>query len=216
MAAVDKMSVDIVGKGGHGSAPHLGIDPVPVMAEVILALQTMVARKFFVFDPVVVTVGVANAGGAANVIPEKCHIECSIRTFSVKHREKMEKLAQEVVTGVCAAHGRTAEIDWAPGMYPTVNDADAVAFAVEQIETVLGPGRYRELDDPYVGSEDFAEVLMHVPGAFVFYSGLPADRDLASATFNHSATAWFDDCVIAEAIAFYCQLGWATLRDLAN
>lgn len=215
MAATDKMVVDIVGKGGHGSAPHLAIDPVPVMAEVILALQTMVARKFFVFDPVVVTVGVANAGGAANIIPEKCHIECNIRTFSVKHREKMEAMAQEVVRNVCEAHGCTAVIEWAPGMFPTVNDPESVAFAVKQIEHVLGPGRYRELDEPYVGSEDFAEVLAQVPGAFVFYSGLPEDRDPAKATFNHSATAWFDDCVIPEAIAVYCQLGWATLHELS-
>jgi len=216
MAAADILKVDIIGKGGHGAAPHSAIDPVPVMAEVILALQTMVARKFFVFDPVVVTVGVANAGGAANVIPEQCHIECSIRTFSVANRAKMEAMAQEVIAGVCAAHGCRAEMDWIPGVPPTVNTPEVVDFAAQQIEAVLGEGRYRPMTEPYVGSEDFSEVLLEVPGCFIFYSGLPADRDLATATFNHSATAWFDDCVIGEAMAVYCQLAWASLFELAE
>lgn len=73
MAASDTMFVDIIGKGGHGSTPYLANDPVPVMAEVILGLQTLTAKKFSQFDPVVINVGVARAGDAANIIPESCH-----------------------------------------------------------------------------------------------------------------------------------------------
>lgn len=216
MAASDALEVDIIGRGGHGSAPHTAIDPVPVMAEAILALQTMVARRFSAFDPVVVTVGVATAGNARNVIPEKCHLGCSIRTFSPEHRAKVEALAQEVVAGVCATHSCRAEMTWIPGVAPTLNPPEVIEFAARQIEELLGEGRYRTLPEPFAGSEDFSEVLREVPGCFVFYSGVPADRDLATATFNHSATAWFDDHPIPDATAVYCRLAWAALADLAG
>lgn len=215
MAASDRLEVDIIGKGGHGSAPHLANDPVPVMAEVILALQTMIARKFNAFDPVVVTVGVANAGGAANIIPEKCHIECNIRTFSVEHREKMHQVIQQLVSGICEAHGMTAEMNLVKSVGPTLNDPEQTAFATDIITRLFGADRFTPLEVPYAGSEDFSEVLAEVPGCFVFYSGVPHGKDLADCTFNHSATAWFDDYVIPDATALYATLAWDALKDVA-
>lgn len=216
MAGADQLHVDIIGKGGHGSAPHLANDPVPVMAEIITALQTLASRKFDAFDPIVVTIGVANAGGAPNVIPEKCHIEMSLRTFSNHHRRKMEKVTQEVVKGICEAHGMTADMKYIKGVGPTVNHDAWVDFAQAQVTDLLGEDRWMDLPKPYAGSEDFSEVLNLVPGCFVFYSGVPEGRDLASCTFNHSATAWFDDYVIPDATALYARLGWAALAQLAG
>lgn len=216
MAASDRLEVDIIGTGGHGSAPHLANDPVPIMAEVILGLQTMVARKFNAFDPVVVTVGVANAGGAANVIPEKCHLECNIRTFSVAHREKIQRVIQDTVRGICEAHGARAEMTLVKGVAPTVNDPEAVEFVSGIIKRLFGEERYQTLPVPYAGSEDFSEVLAEVPGCFVFYSGVPYGKDLANCTFNHSATAWFDDYVIPDATALYATIAYDSLHELAK
>lgn len=214
MAGADGVFVDIIGTGGHGSTPSLANDPVPVMAEVILAIQTMVAKKFPASDPVIVNVGVANAGGAANVIPEKCHLEMSVRSFSVAARAKVEKLLVALIEGVCAAHGCRAEIEYMKGVGPTVNDADAADF-VGRVLTGLVGERFSVMEQPLAGSEDFSEVLARVPGAFVLYSGVPAGRDLADTTFNHSATAWFDDAVIGEAMAVYATLAHEALLELA-
>ena len=215
MAGADTLYLDIVGTGGHGSTPSLANDPVPVMAEVILAVQTMVAKKFPASDPVVVNVGVANAGGAANVIPERCHLEMSVRSFSPGAREKVERLLVALVEGVCAAHGCRAEVEYRQGVGPTVNDPDAAAFVARVVGGLVGE-RYADMPDPLAGSEDFSAVLEQVPGAFVFYSGVPAGRDLADTTYNHSATAWFDDAVIGEAMAVYAALAHEALLELAT
>lgn len=215
MAGADVLAGDIVGVGGHGSAPHLANDPVPVMAEAILALQTVVTRKFSVFDPIVINVGIANAGQAYNVIPERCHIEASIRTLTPQTRAKASKLLPSVVEQVCSVHGATAELEWLPGVGPTVNEAAAARFTHAQLAAVLGDERVVELQQPFMGSEDFSEVLADVPGAFVFYSAVPADLPLEKATFNHSATAMFDDYPLADATAAYVQLAQASLAEIA-
>lgn len=215
MAGADLVRIDIIGTGGHGSTPSLANDPVPVMAEVILGLQTMVAKKFPASDPVIVNAGVANAGGAANVIPEKCHVELSVRSFSVAARAKVERSIVALVEGICAAHGCRAEIEYVKGVGPTVNDPDAAAFVGRVLTSMVGE-RFSVMEQPLAGSEDFSEVLARVPGAFVFYSGVPAGRDLADTTFNHSATAWFDDAVIGEAMAVYAALAHEALEELAR
>ena len=215
MAASDLVKVDIIGRGGHGSAPFMANDPVPVMAEVILAIQTMIAKKFPASDPIIVNVGVANAGGAANVIPEKCHLEMSIRSFSAAVRERVQPVITSLIEGIAAAHGCRAEIDYTLGVSPTVNDASVVDFVGRVVGGLVGD-RYSVLDEPLGGSEDFSEVLARVPGAFIFYSGVPAGRDLEDTSYNHSATAWFDDAPIAEAIAVYAALAHESLVELAG
>ncbi len=214
MAASDSLVVDLVGTGGHGSAPHLANDPVPVMAEVILAVQTLIAKKFAATDPVIINVGVAQAGEARNVIPERCHLGMSIRTFSPQARDRIEVLLPELVTGIAAAHGVRADITYERGVGPTVNDPDAAAFAERAVRSVVGD-RYVELDSPLGGSEDFSEVLNRVPGAFIAYSGVPAGTDLADTTYNHSATAFYADAVLPEAAAVYATLAHDALSELA-
>ena len=206
MAASDTMFVDIIGKGGHGSTPYLANDPVPVMAEVILGLQTLTAKKFSQFDPVVINVGVARAGDAANIIPESCHLEASIRTFSMANREKVERIVQDLVRSVCEAHGARAEITWRSGVFPLVCHPVETEFVDEQIRSIVGVARHRTMTEPLGGSEDFSEVLALVPGSFVCYSGVAPGRDLSETTFNHSSTAWFDDSIIPEATALYARI----------
>ncbi|AOH45609.1 amidohydrolase [Propionibacterium sp. NM47_B9-13] len=109
MASNDNSTVVFEGCGGHGSAPHLSHDPVPAAAELVLALQTMVARRFDVFDPVVVTSGHIIAGTARNVIPEDATVESTLRAFSPQARDRLFKLIPEVAHGVARAHGVTAE-----------------------------------------------------------------------------------------------------------
>lgn len=214
MAASDSLLVDLVGTGGHGSAPHLANDPVPVMAEVISAIQTVIAKKFPATDPVIINVGVVSAGKARNVIPERCHLEMSIRTFSPQARDKIEALLPGMVEGIAAAHGVAAELTYTRGVGPTVNDPDQAALAERVIRSVVGD-RFYELDSPLGGSEDFSEVLNRVPGAFIAYSGVPAGTDLADTTYNHSATAFFDDAVLPEAVAIYAALAHESLDELA-
>src|SRR4051795_12299996 len=123
MAAADQWRMVVRGRGGHASTPHLSADPVPVAAEVVLALQTMVTRRLDVFDPAVVTVAHIEAGSTNNVIPDTAFLEGTIRTLSAERRADVVTAVERVATHIGAAHGLTVDFQLVEGYPVTVNDA---------------------------------------------------------------------------------------------
>jgi amidohydrolase len=206
MAAADTLHVTVHGRGGHGSQPHAAADPIPVACEIVLALQTMVTRKFDVFDPVVVTVGTFHAGTVDNVIPDDAHFVATIRSFSPQARATVQAAAPRVAWDIASAHGITATAEFRDGYPVTVNDAAELVFAEQTVERVLGDGKYIAAPNPLTGSEDFSYVLEQVPGAFLMLGACTPAIDPFTAPFNHSAEAVFDDAVIPDGTALYAEL----------
>jgi hippurate hydrolase len=213
LAAADQITVTVRGRGGHASTPHRAADPIPAACEIVLALQTMVTRKFDVFDPVVVTVGSFHAGTTDNVIPDEARFLATARSYSAESRSLLAELVPALVRDIAGAHGLTADAQYAAEYPVTVNDAAEAAFAASVIGEVFGPGRGETADFPITGAEDFSFVLEQVPGAFVMLGACPPDRDPETAPTNHSATAVFDDAALAEGAALYAELA---LRRLAR
>ena len=112
LAAADTLDVTVHGRGGHGSQPHRAADPVPAACEIVVALQTMVTRQFDVFDPVVVTVGLFQAGTADNVIPDDAHFVATIRSFSPQARAAVALAAPKLARDIATAHGLTATAEF--------------------------------------------------------------------------------------------------------
>jgi amidohydrolase len=212
MAAADTLHVTVHGRGGHGSQPHSAADPVPAACEIVLALQTMVTRRFDIFDPVVITVGTLHAGVADNVISEEAHFVATVRTFSAQARARVAEEGPKLAKDVAAAHGMTATAEFVPGYPVTVNDKAETEFAEQTISEVFGEGRYITAPNPVTGSEDFSYVLDEVPGSFIFLGSCPPDADPFTAPFNHSDKAVFDDAVLLDGTALYAELA---LRRLA-
>ncbi len=213
MAAADTLEVVVHGRGGHGSRPHMAADPVPAACEIVTALQTLVTRQFDVFDPVVITVGSFHAGTASNVIPHEARLAASIRSFSPEARARILDAAPRLVRDVASAHGLSATAEFVDGYPVTVNDAAEVAFAEGVVADVLGGGRYVRMPDPVTGSEDFSFVLDQVPGAFLMLGACPPGADPATAPFNHSPEAVFDDAVLADGTALLAELALRRLGD---
>jgi len=212
LAAADQITVTVHGRGGHASQPHRAADPIPAACEMVLALQTMVTRKFDVFDPVVITVGSFHAGTTDNVIPDRATFLATARSYSAASRTALAELVPRLIRDIADAHGLTADVEYATEYPVTVNDAAEAEFAVQTIAEVFGAGRGERAEFPITGAEDFSFVLDEVPGAFVFLGACPPDRDPESAPTNHSALALFDDAVLAEGTALYAELA---LRRLA-
>jgi amidohydrolase len=213
MAAGDTLRVTVRGRGGHGSRPDQAADPIPVACEMVSALQAMVTRRFDVFDPVVITVGSFHAGTVDNIIPDDATFAATVRSFSARARELLRESSLRLVTDIASAHGLTADAEFEYGYPVTVNNAAELAFAEQTIAAALGPDRFIETPTPITGSEDFSFVLEQVPGAFVMLGACPAGADPATAPFNHSAEAVFDDSVLADGTAVYAELA---LRKLAE
>jgi amidohydrolase len=206
MAAAEALDITVTGRGGHGSQPHHAADPIPAACEIVTALQVMVTRRFDIFDPVVITVGSFHAGTTNNVIPDEAKLEVTIRSFSPESRALVRDCAVRVVHQVAAAHGLTATTKFT-GSYPvTINDDGEARFATAVVTDFLGEDRYHPQANPMAGAEDFSYVLEDVPGAFIMLGACPPGVDPATAPFNHSALAVFDDMVLADGAALFAEL----------
>ncbi len=211
LAASDALEVTVHGRGGHGSQPSKAADPIPAVCEIVTALQTMVTRRFDVFDPVVITVGSLHGGTARNVIPDDARFSGTVRTLSAGNRAIVREAAVELIHKIAEAHGLSAVAEFVEGYPVTVNNPAQVAVAEEVIAATLGADRYVAQQNPDLGSEDFSFVLEQVPGAFVSLGACPRGSDPDGAPANHSAEAVFDDAVLADGAAVYAALALRTL-----
>lgn len=204
MASSEDIHVVVHGAGGHGSQPWDALDPVPVAAEIVLALQSAVTRSFDVTDPVVATVGRLAAGTKANIIPDRAELDITCRALSEEARQRLRVVVERVATGVAAAHGLTATTEVVESYPPTVNDEAEHDLACQVIDDLFGAGTYVERPAPEMGAEDFSFVMEQVPGAYLYLSGCSTD-DPATAPDNHSPRAEFDDSVLWQAAAWLAE-----------
>ena len=209
--ASDELVVRVVGKGGHGAAPHLTRDPIPVACEMVLALQTLVSRQVPINDPAVLTVGTFAAGTKENIIPDEAVFAATIRSFSARTRSRMKESVLRLLAGVADAHGLRAEVEWTDGYPATVNDAEEYSFAREVVVDLFGAESFVEEPDPDPGTEDFSYVLQQVPGCYVAVSAC-SHADPPTAPDNHSARAVFDDAVLPDCAAFLAEVAVRRLR----
>jgi amidohydrolase len=203
LAAGDVFSIDLTGRGGHASMPHLAADPIPVACEIVLALQSLVTRRIDVFDPVVVTVTRIQAGTAANVIPPTAHLLGTIRSVSESARAAAHDGVRRVADGVAAAHGIDAKVHVIPGYPVTVNDAGFAAFARGVAADVIGDDAVVDMAAPIMGAEDFSYLLQRVPGAIVFL-GARAPGDAGEPL--HSSRMCIDEEAMATGIALHAAV----------
>jgi amidohydrolase len=196
--------VEIHGRGGHASAPHDCLDPIPIACEIVQALQTFVTRRVDVFDPAVITVAKIEAGSTRNVIPETAHMLGTIRTVSERTRERVLEGVERLVKGLAAAHGAAAEVKLIRGYPVTVNDEGFAAFAAHAATLLLGEDRVRLMPSPMMGSEDFSYVLQRVPGAMMFLGTRP-DGD-AAAIPNHSNRMVVNEAALATGAALHAAV----------
>ncbi|WP_078849719.1 M20 metallopeptidase family protein [Streptomyces sp. NRRL F-5126] len=212
LASSSALLATVRGEGGHASEPHRALDPITVAAEMVLALQTMITRRFDVFEPVVLTVGTLHAGTRRNIVPATADFEATVRTLSDSAAEQVGQSALRLLHGIADAHGVQVDARFVRERPVTWNDPGETAFADGTIREVFGEDRHRLLAHPFTGAEDFSRVLAEVPGAMIALGALPAGADPATAPFNHSGRAVFDDAVLPLGAALYAELALRRTR----
>jgi amidohydrolase len=216
MSASHHLAVVVRGQGGHGSSPHRAKDPIAAVAEMITSLQTMVTRRFDIFDPVVLTVGIIEGGTRRNIIPDTARFEATVRSFSEASAARLQEGIRETVQGVAQAHGVDVDIAYLDEYPLTVNTAAEVDFSASVIRDVLGDERFEEMEVPIAGSEDFSRVIDAVPGAFIAIGAVLPGLDHETAATNHSPRADFDPAVLPDAAAIYAELAVRKLDALSG
>jgi len=200
LASGDTFQILVRGDGGHASAPHDCLDPIPIACEIVQAFQTLVTRRVNAFDPAVVTVAKIEAGTTRNIIPETASLLGTIRTVSEKTRNNVLEGVKRVAEGVAAAHGAKVEVNLIRG-YPVTVNHDAFADRVVRVATeLLGPEHVQTMATPIMGSEDFSYVLQRVTGAFAFLGTKPAE---GPAPPNHSNRMIVNESALPSGIAMH-------------
>jgi hippurate hydrolase len=159
--------IDIQGKGGHGAFPHLAIDPIPIAAQLITALQTLVSRATSPNDSVVLSITKVHAGDAYNVIPDTAQISGTVRCFSMEKMRELEEQIQELARNLAAGFGASAALDFRVPFHPVVNDDEVTLFAGDVCASIAGEDNVLRTGAPGTGSEDFSFMTERVPGCYL-------------------------------------------------
>ncbi|MFI4924562.1 MAG: M20 aminoacylase family protein [Vicinamibacteria bacterium] len=196
MAAADRVTIDIDGRGGHGAQPHQSIDPVLVAGHIITAAQSIVARNVSPIDTAVVSLCSMHAGhpGAMSVIPRTAQLVGTVRTFKASTQDMIERRLSELVPSIAAAFGASATLKY-ERVYPaTINTAPEARFAADVAGEVVGRENVVHDLDPSMGSEDFSFMLQRRPGAYarLGQGGIGG----AAPCFLHDSRYDFNDSVI--------------------
>jgi hippurate hydrolase len=199
MAAADRISIEIEGRGGHAARPHVSIDPVVVGAHIINAVQSIVARNVDPLDAAVVSICVFHAGSADNVIPQTALLRGTARSLNGKVRDLLEARLHQVVNGVAQLHGASAKLTYRRDYPVTRNHKRQTEFAASVAADVVGRERVDDNVAPVMGAEDFSFMLEARPGAFIFVG----NGD--SAGLHHPAYD-FNDEVIPVGTSYWVKL----------
>jgi len=166
-ANADDFWIRVRGHGGHAAQPHRAIDPIMIGAQIVLALQSLVARRTDPLDSAVLSICQFHAGTVGNVIPDEAVLNGTLRTFKAETRDALERMMGEVVVNTARAHGAEAVLEYERGYPSIVNAPEAVERAALAGAKLLGEGRVIRERLPAMGGEDFAYMAQKVPGCFV-------------------------------------------------
>ncbi len=209
-AAADKFDLVIHGKGGHGATPHDTIDATLIASQIVVALQSIVARNVNPTDTAVVTVGSFQSGSVGNVISEKAVLQGTVRSFDPEVRSMLHRRIDEVAAGICQAFGATHEFSVPGGCPAVVNSPEGAALMQGVAEAVVGQEQVAQIAPMMVG-EDMAEFLNRAPGCFVLVGA--ASPETGPFSPHHSPTFDFDERMLSTGVALMANTAFAWLDE---
>ncbi|MEO6898053.1 MAG: M20 aminoacylase family protein [Caldimonas sp.] len=204
MASEDNFVIRITGRGGHAARPHMAIDPLVIGAEIVMALQTIVARSVDPSQPAVVSCTEFHTDGIRNALPTQVTIKGDTRSHSAGVQVLLERRMRELCQGICSAHGARCEVDYTHEFAPTVNWDRCVPVAAAAAAAVVGADQVDCDAQPMMISEDFGAFLRVVPGAFVFIGN--GDGDSAGGVPLHNPRYDFNDRVLPIGARYFAEI----------
>ena len=206
LASADRFEITVHGKGGHASAPHNCVDPIPPAAAMVGGLHSIVSRDIDPAMSAVLTVAHIEAGTTNNIIPPSAFLEGTIRTFDEGVRAKVKDAVSRVAHGTSQAHGCTCSCEVISG-YPVTMNNDEQALLTGQVATALvGADGFHMTEDPALAAEDFSYVLNQVPGAMAMLGVCPDDVSPAEAEPNHSNFMRVNESALYNGVGLYAAM----------
>lgn len=210
LGSASSFDLRINGKGAHGAAPHLSIDPIMIATQVINSLQTIVSRLNNPLEPLVVSICSIHGGSNYNVIPEYVDIKGTVRVLNDQLRLEVEKQFKQILDGYALMYQTTYHLDMEPG-YPVVINDELMSEVVKKAAVkIVGESKVKELEVISMGGEDFAYFNHHVPSAF-YFMGIADSLD--KPVSHHHPQFDFDDKLLIESSAVMAQIAYDFLNE---
>lgn len=203
MAAVECFRCTVVGKGGHGAMPDQTVDSVVVSAQIVNALQTIVARNVKPLDSAVVTVGELHAGTVLNVIAATARMSGTVRYFNPAYEGFFGERIEQIIAGVCQSHNAQYELDYWQLYPPVVNDSNMTELVRSVAEAVVETPAGLVPECQTMGGEDMSFFLQNVPGCYFFLGA--ANPDLGLAYPHHHPRFDFDESVLSMGVEIFAR-----------
>ncbi|GAC1389513.1 MAG: M20 aminoacylase family protein [Variovorax sp.] len=206
MAAADRITIEITGKGGHGAHPYQTVDTVLVAAHLITAVQSIVSRNVRPIDAAVISICAMQSGdlGAMSVVPGKATLVGTVRTFSATVQAMVEKRLVELCGAVAAAFGATATVRF-ERIYPaTINTKPEALFAGDVAQALVGARNVERNMEPSMGAEDFSFMLQKKPGAYLRIG--QGGHGAKNAAHLHNSQYDFNDEILPLGAALHASL----------
>ena len=184
-ASCDYFKIKVTGKGAHVSTPQLGIDAVYVASQIVVALQSIVARNTDPLETVVVGVGVLRAGTQYNIVAEHAEIEGTTRSFSKEVREFTNERVKTIAKQTAELYGAKAEVEFQGFANPLINDEEAVEEVIEVAKQVMEEKNIISNFEKMLGADDFADFLQETKGMYAFVGTRNKEKPNTASAHHH-------------------------------
>jgi hippurate hydrolase len=217
MASSNEFKITLHGKGGHAAMPHNALDPVPVACQLVQSFQTIVSRNLKPIDAGVISVTMIHAGEATNVIPNRCELQGTVRTFSLEVLDMIEQRMKTMTEHTCAASGMKADFEFKRNYPPTINSVQEAVFCRQVMATIVGQDKV-QAQEPTMGAEDFSYMLLEKPGCYAFIANGDGDhREIGHGggpCMLHNPSYDFNDQLLPLGATYWVRLAeaWLTIR----
>lgn len=168
MASSNRFTITVTGQKTHAAYPHTGIDPIPVAAQVVNALQTIPSRMNNAAEPIVVSVSTINGGNRYNIVADSVTLTGTVRTLAKDGPDRVKSLMERAIKGVTEASGATYTFDFPAGNPVTFNDEALATASLPVLADAIGGRQHILAPPPQMGAEDFALYQQRMPGLFFF------------------------------------------------
>lgn len=203
MASATRFNIEIIGKGGHAGSPHKAIDAIAIASQIISNIQFLVSREMNPLEPLVVNIGTIEGGSISNAVAEKVKLSGTIRSYSTDITNFLKNRISSIVKNAIEPLGGTYNIRFNDGVPPLINDKNLVLEASKSIIKVVGDNNLSFLENPKMGSEDFAYYLKNKPGCYIWLGSGNKDKGLVNA--HHNPKYNFDEDALVIGTKIFVQ-----------